>query len=431
MIIYRARIFDTPRDPFDGGELRVETDGGLLVEDGKIIERGDFTGLRARHREVEVVTLTDGVLLPGLVDTHVHYPQVRVIGQLGKPLLSWLEEDILPEEVRLGADGYASEVAEEFLTGLIGSGTTSALVFGSHFAAATDILFAAAARRGLRMTAGLVTSDRHLPEPLLTTPERCYADASALIERWHGVGRLRYAVTPRFAYSAGESMLEAATQLIKEDDGVWCTSHLNENVDEIAAVAKLFGAARDYLDCYDRAGLLGGRTVLAHNVHPTDRELDRLAATRTVIAHCPTSNASLASGSFPWRRHRDHGVRVALGTDVGGGTGFSLFKEALQAYFTQRLRPDGLPLGSAHLLHLATAAGADALGLADQVGDLSVGKQFDAVWLRPPAGQPLAVGLRHARDDHDALARIFALGTPADIAGVWIGGTLVHPITGS
>lgn len=275
------------------------------------------------------------------------------------------------------------------------------------------------------MTAGLVTGDRNLPEPLLTTPERAYAESRALIERWHGVGRLRYAVTPRFSYAAGEDLLESAAELIKDSEAIWCTSHLNENADEVAAVAGLFPQAQDYLDTYDRAGLLGERTIMAHNVHPTDRELTRLAESRTVVAHCPTSNASLASGSFPLGRHRDHGVRVALGTDVGGGTGFSLFKEALQAYFVQRLRPDGVPLTAAHLLHLTTGAGADALGLSDRVGDLSVGKEFDAILLRPAAGEPLAVGLRHARDDQDAVAKIFALATPADVEQVWIGGDAV------
>jgi guanine deaminase len=425
VIIYRARTFDTPSDPFAGGELRSDGDAGLVVEDGVIIDRADYPSAQTRYPAAEPIDLRDGVLLPGLIDTHVHYPQIRSIGYLGRPLLEWFTESALPEEGRLADDAYAEQVAEEFLTGLISSGTTSALVFGAHFASATDILFATAARRRLRMTAGLVTSDRKLPEPLLTTPERSYAEGQELIDRWHGVGRLRYAVTPRFAYSAGPELLAAAAQLIKDNDGVWCTSHLNENRAEIEAVAELFPQAQDYLDCYDRAGILGSRTVLAHDVHPTDRELGRLAETGTAIAHCPTSNSSLASGSFPMRRHHDLGVRVALGTDVGGGTGFSLFKEALQAYFMQRLRPDGFPLTSTHLLHLATTAGAAALGLADHVGDLSVGKQFDAIWLRPSAGEPLDVGLRSARDDQDALAKIFALATPADVRRVWIGGDLV------
>jgi guanine deaminase len=167
--------------------------------------------------------------------------------------------------------------------------------------------------------------------------------------------------------------------------------------------------------------------VLAHNVHPTDDELGVLAARGAAVAHCPTSNAALGSGLFGMRRHLEHGVRLSLGSDVGGGTGFSLFKEGVQAYFIQQLLGDeGTALTSAHLLYLATAAGAKALGLAEQIGDLSAGKEFDAVWLRPAAGSILDVGLRHAADADNALAKIFALGTPADVAGVWIAGDRVR-----
>jgi guanine deaminase len=190
---------------------------------------------------------------------------------------------------------------------------------------------------------------------------------------------------------------------------------------EVAEVTRLFDAAH-YVECYDRHGLVGPRTVLAHDVHPTDDELKLLAARDAVVAHCPTSNFALGSGLFPLKRHFEAGVRVALGSDVGAGTGFSLLKEGLQAYFGQRLLGDqGLPLGPAHLLHLATTAGAAALGLPE-VGDLGVGKAFDALWLRPRPGTTLDVALRHADGADDALAKAFALGTPADVARVWVGG---------
>ena len=225
---------------------------------------------------------------------------------------------------------------------------------------------------------------------------------------------------------AGEELLAAGGQLLADNPGVWVTSHLNENRDEIAGVAEMFPEALDYLDTYDRAGLLGRRTILAHNVHPSDRELARMAEVGAASAHCPTSNSNLASGFFPLRRHIEAGVRVALGSDVGAGTGFSLLKEGVQAYFMQQLDPSGgLPLSSAHLLHLATAAGAEALELGDEVGDLSVGKRFDAAYISPAAHQPLDVGIRHASSDEDVLAKIFAMGTPADITRVWVDGQLV------
>jgi guanine deaminase len=426
MTLVRARVIDTPDDPFTGGRLRAEEDAGLLVVDGTIVARGSFEALRAAHPDEDLLHLPGGVLLPGFVDTHVHYPQVRVIGSLGLPLLDWLEQCALPEECRMAETSYAAAVAREFVAGLVGAGTTSALVFGSHFAPAVDLLFEEVARVGLRVTSGLVVSDRGLPEPLLTDPDRAYDEARALAARWHGVGRSRYAVTPRFSYSASEAVLDACAAVLKDEPGTWFTSHVNENPSEVAAVSEMFRDALHYVGTYDAHGLVGERSVLAHNVHPTDDELMMLAGRGAAVAHCPSSNSALGSGLFPMRRHVEHGVRVALGSDVGAGTGFSLLKEGLQASFMQSLLgPDGYPLTPAHLLFLATRAGALALGL--EVGDLSVGRPFDAVWILPARGNPLDIGLRHAESAEGALAKVFSLGTPADVAGVWIDG---EPIRG-
>ncbi len=428
MTIYRACVLDTPQNPFTGGTLRSEQDAGLLVQDGLIQERGSFSDLRRAHPDEPAVDLRAGVLLPGFVDTHVHYPQVRSIGALGMPLLEWLERSALPEEARLADPTYAREVADEFVSGLVAAGTTTALVFGSHFEPAVDALFSEAARVGLRITAGLVVADRILRPELLTTPSSAYEQGLALAGRWHGVGRSRYAVTPRFSLSSSDELLESCAALCKDIEGGWVTSHLNENTAEVAQVATQFDASMDYLDTYDRHGLVTGRSIFAHNVHPTDRELAVLAAAGASVAHCPTSNAALGSGHFPLRRHLDLGVTVALGCDVGAGTGFSLLKEGLQAYFIQQLLGSaGVPLSAAHLLHLATRAGAEALGVAEEVGVLSVGHRFDAVWIRPPAGTTLDTVLRHAHDPDDALAKVFALGSVADTAGVWVDG---HRILG-
>ena len=421
MTLVRARVMDTPDDPFAGGVLRHDEDAGLLVADGTITARGPYAVLRAAHPDEEVVDLREGVLLPGFVDTHVHFPQVRVIGSLGLPLLEWLDRCALPEECRLADASYAEVIAHEFVAGLAGAGTTSALVFGSHFAPAVDVLLEEVSRVGLRVTAGLVVSDRGLPDPLLTTPERAYEESRALAQRWHGTGRVRYAVTPRFSYSTTEATLDACAAVLKDEPGTWFTSHVNENPDEVTAVGELFADALHYVGTYDAHGLVGERSVLAHNVHPTDDELRLLAGQGAAVAHCPTSNSALGSGLFPLRRHVEHGVRVALGSDVGAGTGFSLLKEGLQASFMQALLgAEGVTLTPAHLLFLATRAGALALGL--DVGDLSEGRPFDAVWICPEAGDPLDVGLRHAASAEAALAKVFALGTPADVAGVWVAG---------
>ncbi len=426
MIIYRAPVCDSPVSPFTGGALRASDDAGLAVDGGSILDRGPFPQMSQRHPDAEVVDLRAGLLLPGLIDTHVHYPQLRVIGGLGRPLLDWLQQRALPEETRLHDVRYARELAGEFVTALLAAGTTTALVFGSHFAPAVDELFQAAAVAGLRITSGLVVGDRLLAERLHTSSERAYEQGRDLARRWHGTGRARYAVTPRFSLSCTDALLASCAALHRDVPGSWITTHINENTVEVHTVRQLFGCG--YLDSYDRHGLVGARSVLAHNVHPTDPELARLAAAGAAVAHCPTSNAALGSGLFPLDRHLARGVRVALGSDVGAGTGLSLFKEGLQAYFLQQLRgPDGVPLTPAHLLHLATAAGAAALGLAEQVGDLSVGKRFDALWLRPAEHTALAIGLRHADDATDALGKVFALAGSADIAAVWIDGTPVRP----
>lgn len=427
MTIYAGTIVDTPGDPFTADPAAaLAQHEALLVRDGVIRARGPLTDLRTAHPAEPVSRLDGGLLVPGFVDTHVHFPQIRAIGGLGMPLLDWLERCALPEESRLADRAYARSVAAEFLDGLVAAGTTSALVFGSHFAPAMEELFTAAARRGLNITSGLVVSDRILRPDLLNSPQSALADSADLILRWHDQGRLRYAVTPRFSLSASDEMLDACAQLLGK--GVWFTSHVNENVAEIATVAGLFPGARHYLDTYQRHGLVTARSVFAHNVHPDDAELAVLAEHGASVAHCPTSNCALGSGLFPLRRHAEHGIHVALGSDVGAGAGLFLPKEALQAYFIQQLLgPAGMSLTPVHLLYLVTRAGAQALGLDHRVGDFAVGKDFDAVWLRPSDGSELAVNLRHASDATDALARVFALATPGDVAGVWIRGEAAGP----
>ena len=423
MTLYRAAILDTPDDPFTGGRLRAELDGGLLVRDGMILDRGGFGDVRGRHPEEELQTLDGGLLLPGFVDTHVHYPQVRAIGGLGMPLLEWLERCALPEEARLADPSYAGSVADDFVRSLVHAGTTSALVFGAHFAPATDALFRRAAATGLRITSGLVLSDREMHADLLITADEALAQSRALAHQWHGTGRARYAVTPRFSLSCSDDLLAVCGELVREIPDVWFTSHVNENLAEIAQVREQF--AGTYVGSYDAHGLLGPRSVLAHNVHVSDDELRLLGDRGAGVAHCPVSNCSLGSGLFPLGRHLAHGVRVALGTDVGGGSGLSMLKEGLQAYFVQQLLgADGLPLGPTHLLHLATSAGARLLGL-DHVGDLSVGKRFDAVWLRGEDDSLLQLNLCNAPDAEGALAKAFALGTDAAVRTVWIDGERV------
>jgi guanine deaminase len=434
--LLRAPFFHTPTNAFrDGRALVSHEDGGLLIRDGRILESGAFAAVRAAFPDAPVTDWRGGFVLPGFVDTHVHFPQLRILGGLGRTLLDWLEHVALPEEARMADVAYATGTADRFVRALAAHGTTTALVFGSHFSPATAALFDAADAAGLRVISGLVVSDRFLRPELHQSPRDAYRDSSELIRRFHRHGRLLYAVTPRFALSASDAMLEMCGTLLAEHDGLRVQTHINESVAEIAEVPALFPWAEDYLAVYERFGLTGPRTVLAHDVHPTDSELKRLAAGRTAIAHCPSSNAALGNGIFPLHRHVEAGVACALGTDVGGGTGFGMLKEGLQAHLMQRVAADGINLDPARLCYLVTKAGAEAVGLADEIGDFLPGKAADLVYVRPPAETPLADVLSRVQSLEESLAAIFTLAGPESIREVRVAGQAVHraaePIAGS
>jgi guanine deaminase len=425
--VVRAQLAHTPRNPFlHEPALEAFDDGALAFSDGRILSAGLWAEVRGRYPDADVVDFRDALLLPGFVDCHVHYPQIRVIGAMGLELLDWLRLRSLPEEARLADEGYAEVVADEFVRGLAAAGTTTSLVFGSHFPAAQDSLFRAASEAGLRVASGLVVSDRGLLAELEVGVDAALSASRELISRWHGRGLIRYAVSPRFAVSCSEQLLSACGELVSEVPGLLVTSHLNESPGEIELVASLFGWARDYLEAYERFGLVGGGSVFAHDVHVGDGELARLAAAGAAVAHCPSSNAFLGSGLFPLRRHLDASVPVALGTDVGAGTGLSMLKEGLMAYQAQMLLgPTGVRLGPAELLWLTTAAGALAVGLSDEIGDLSVGKSADFVLVRPPTGGTLAAVLERAESIEAKLGAVFTLAREESIAEVRVAGRVV------
>jgi guanine deaminase len=424
--ILRAAIFHTPGNAFQRDTLRSFADGGLLVREGAIAACGGFAEVRAANPDAAVRDLRGGFLVPGFVDTHIHFPQVRVIGSLGRTLLDWLQESALPEESRMADARYAAETARTFVRSLVSNGTTTALVFGSHFAPATRCLFEASEAAGLRVASGLVLSDRTLRPDLHQSPEAAYRESSGMIAGFHGKGKLLYAVTPRFALSTSEAMLEVCQALLRENPGLRFQTHLNENPQEIAEVGRLFPWASDYLAVYERYGLMGPRSVAAHNVHPQAPELQRLAASGASVAHCPASNAALGSGIFPLRKHVEAGIRCALGTDVGAGTSFSLLREGLQAYLMQRVAPEGMLLNGGQLLYLATRAGAEALALDHRIGDFEPGKAADFVYLRPRPGSPLAANVDRSEDLGKILTALFTLGDSAIVREVAVEGAVVY-----
>lgn len=424
--IFRAAIFHTPKNPFLESAALIDCeDGGLAVQDGRIVACSDYADVFAAYPGADVHDLRGCFLLPGFVDTHVHYPQARILGGLGFTLLDWLDQLALPEEARLADTTYAAAVAKEFVGALAAHGTTTALVFGSHFASATAALFDAASKRGLRISSGLVMSDRGLRPELHQSPSDAHRDSCALIRRFHGKARLSYAVTPRFALSTSEAMLEGCQSLLAAHPDARFTTHINENMEEIEQVARQFPWASDYLSVYERYGLVNRRSVLAHNIHAGDEELLRLKVHHASVAHCPASNAALGSGIFPMARHVASGIHFALGTDVGGGTGFGMMKEALTAYLMQRVAPAPMTLAPATMLYLATRAGAAALGLEGEVGDFGEGKSADFVVLDPPGGGLLKARLKRTETAAQVLAALFTMAGTESVREVRVGGDVV------
>jgi guanine deaminase len=425
-MILRAPLFHTPRNPFAEARAMVaHADGALLIFDGRIAAAGDYAEVRAANSDVAVRDLRGGYLLPGFVDTHVHFPQMRVLGSIGLPLLDWLERYALPEEARMAVPAHATKAAGEFVRALVSHGTTTALAFGAHFLDATAAMFEAASAGGLRLISGMVLSDRRLREELHQSPEAAYRESKALIRQYHGNRGLGYAVTPRFALSASEAILEVCQTLLAEHPGIHFQTHLNENNREIEEVSRLFPWAADYLGVYEKFGLVNGRAVFAHNLHASTRELECLARNNAAVAHCPCSNASLGSGFFPMRRHLDAGVKFGLGTDVGAGTGFGILKEGLQAYLMQRLYDHGHPLTESHLLYLATKGGAAALNLETEIGDFTPGKSADYVWIKPPEGSVLETVAASAESLEHVLSAIFTLAGAESVGEVGVRGRVV------
>jgi guanine deaminase len=422
--VLRAKIAHTPGN---SGALEAFDDGGLAFDDSRILACDSYPRIAGRFPEAVTIDAGDAILVPGFVDCHVHYPQLGVIGAMGLELMDWLRSAALPEEARLADAAYASSVASTFVRALAANGTTTALVFGSHFPAAQEALFSAAEASGLRIASGLVVSDRGLVPELHLSPDDAVAASRTLIDRWHGRGLLRYAVSPRFSVSCSAAMLSACGELLGCEDGLLATTHLNEAAGELSQVRELFPQFDDYLATYERFGLLGPRSVFAHDVHASDSELQRLAAAGAAVAHCPSSNAFLGSGLFPLARHLSSGVRVALGTDVGAGTSFSMLNEALVAYEFQRVSPEPVLLSPGELLALATSAGAAALGLTDEVGDLRAGKSADFVLVRPLAGSTLAAVIERAESMEEILGALFALAREESIAEVRVAGRIVWP----
>lgn len=384
----RGSFLDFTGDPFyqaASASIRYFADGLLVLEKGTVQALGHYGELIDRYKGLAVTDYSGMLITPGLIDTHIHFPQTEMMAAYGEQLLEWLNRYTFPTETKFRDITYARQVAALFLDQLLKNGTTTALVFAAVFPESVEAFFEAAEARRLRMIAGKVMMDRHAPEALCDTAESSYHQTKQLIQKWHHRGRLLYAVTPRFAATSSEAQLQLAGKLLTEFPDVYLHTHLSENVNEVAWIEQLFPQCKGYLDVYDWAGLVTARSIFAHGVQLTDAEFERLSAANSAIAFCPTSNLFLGSGLFKIEKAKseDHPIKLGLGTDIGAGTSFSLLQTASEAYKVAQLRSQQLSPFCA--LFLATLGGARALSLEDKIGSFDLGKEADFVVLNPRA----------------------------------------------
>ncbi|WP_333984288.1 guanine deaminase [Ectopseudomonas khazarica] len=424
---YRAAILHSLADPAVVGveqSYQYFEDGILLIENGKVAQVGAAAELLPKLAGVEVQHYRDALITPGFIDTHIHYPQTGMIASYGEQLLDWLETYTFPTEQQFADKAHASDVAAIFLKELLRNGTTTALVFGSVHPQSVDAFFEQADKLNLRMIAGKVLMDRNAPDYLTDTPETGYAESKALIERWHGKGRLHYAVTPRFAPTSTPEQLELAGKLLGEYPDLYMHTHLSENRKEIEWVKALFPERKGYLDVYDHHRLIGPRAVFAHGVHLCDEECQRLAETGSAVAFCPTSNLFLGSGLFDLNKLEAHGVRVGLGTDVGAGTSFSQLQSLNEAYKVMQLQ--GKKLDPFKSLYLATLGGANALYLDDKLGNFLPGKDADFLVLDYNATPLISYRMQQARSLEERLFALTMLGDDRAVKETFAAGVSVH-----
>jgi len=378
--VYRASILHFVEDPDVAGDDAHQffEDGALVVEDGKVIAVGPVQDIEQNLADdIEIVDYSGYLIMPGMIDTHIHFPQVEVIASYGEQLLDWLNNYTFPAERQFEDKEYASRIAEFFLDELVKCGTTTALVFGTVHKQSVDAFFEASQKRNTRMICGKVMMNRNAPEFLCDDVESSYQDSKDLIEQWHGNGRQLYAVTPRFAITSTPEQLEKAGQLLQEYPDVFMQTHISENKDEVAFVQELFPEAKDYLDVYDQYNLLGKRSVFAHGIHLTPREHERFRETGSSVSFCPTSNLFLGSGLLDIAELEKEQVAYSVATDVGGGTSFSMLQTLNEAYKVCQLR--GNKLSALKSLYLATLGNARTLQLDDKIGSFKTGNEADFI----------------------------------------------------
>lgn len=376
--LYRGEIFDFIGSPLiQADAVRYIADGAIAVEDGQIVDCGSFKDIKACYADCELTDYSGKLLMPGFIDSHIHYPQVEIIGMYGKQLLDWLDEFTFPAEQAFVSPEYAEKIARFFVQELFRNGTTTCMAYATVHMASVDALFSVASEYNMCMLTGKVLMDRNAPVGLTDTAEQGIAESRSLIKAWHKKGRNRYVITPRFAISSSREQLIAAGRLHEQYPDTYIQTHLSENKEEVNSTLSLCPDCRDYLEVYEQAGLVTDRSVFGHCIHLSDSECRRLAEAGSVIAHCPTSNLFLGSGLFDMQQANRIGIQTTMATDVGAGTSFSLFRTMGESYKIQQLNRYPMPVLES--FYKCTLGAAKALHLENEIGSLAKGRKADFI----------------------------------------------------
>ncbi len=445
----RGTFLDFLHDPFyrdESDAVRYLPDGLLVIDGEKIKDFGPFEEIGEKYADVDTVTYTNRLILPGFVDTHVHYPQTEMIAAFGEQLLEWLAKYTFPTEIKFRDKAYARSVADRFLDLMLANGTTTAQVFTTTFPQSVDAFFEACSDRNICMIAGLTGIDRPglAPPEYLDTADSFYANSKDLIERWHMKGRNKYAITPRFALGSTREQLQRCGQLKGEYPDTWVNTHMSENHKEIAEVAALFPEAKDYLNVYERAGIVGPKFTAGHAIHLSDDAFQRMSSSKSSISFCPASNLYLGSGLFMIHKAKsvETPVLVGVGTDMGAGDCFSIFRVLNDAYKVAGLQSQKLSVLKG--LFLATLGGAKALMLEDEIGNFDPGKFADLVVVNTRPTSVLSFRAENANIDgklsmeeqefeqmqHEAFG-LMMLGDERAVEATWVSGNLLYEQDGT
>jgi guanine deaminase len=424
--LLRGRLLSFLRGPenlTDDGSYRYIEDGGLLLVDGLIAGTGAFSDvLSAAPADVSVVDHRPYLIMPGFIDTHLHFPQMQVVGSYAGSLLEWLNTYTFIEEQRFAEPAHAARIAVKFFDELIRHGTTTAVAYCSVHKVSADMFFAESLRRNMRMLGGKVMMDRNAPEGLRDTPQSGYDDTKQVIADWHGKGRNHVVISPRFAITSTHEQMEMSKALAEEFPDLHIQTHLSENLDEIRFACELFPEAKDYTDIYARYGLLGPKSLFGHCIHLSDREADAMSESGSIAVFCPTSNLFLGSGLFGLKRlsRREKSVRISVATDIGGGTSYSMLRTLDEAYKVLQLQGERMtPFESFYRMTLGNA---EALGLADKIGTLDIGSDADIVVLDSRATPAMALKMEVATTLAEELFLMQTMGDDRAIVETYVAG---------